>query len=57
MAMSIANASTIKCYSSGKIIYDGYARDIAFHDDVQLFSFVDKNKNTVFILADCVIVV
>jgi hypothetical protein len=55
LTVSIANASYIKCYSNGKVIYAGHARDIEFESDTQLFSFLDKNKKTVFILGDCVI--
>ena len=47
-------ASYVRCYSQGKVIYSGYATEVAYDER---FVVVKDNKThkDVFILADCVI--
>lgn len=51
---SVAEAAHVNCYSAGKLIYSGNAKSV-FYDDRTLVIHRGKNKQDVFIFADCVV--
>lgn len=48
-----ANAMYAKCYSpDGKhVVYQGYAKDVAYTED--FFVFRDDKKNLIYVFGDC----
>ncbi len=55
LSLSIpVHAHFLQCYSSGKLIFQGKVSNISYAD--QVISFIDdRNKDTVFAFADCIV--
>ena len=51
---ALSGAMEISCYSSTKLIYHGYTKDVYYNDNFLVFYDKKQNKS-IYIRAECVI--